>query len=165
MPSAGMTAPIQMGDAFAQAAAEVIGPAILLQDLLEIPVTWGVDLFAADLPTMMMTFGSPESYLLQLASAEVNAYLHGRAWQPWAANLHTGAKCPGEKVGGTPGGIALQEPVVYPEERNRYAMANRKTLRILLGSDGWPVVIARCQRQKSGPQGRQHLARGANPWW
>ena len=98
MPSLGSTSPIGVGDAYALAAAETIGSALLLQEALQMPTTWSVGLFAADLRSLMMVFGSPESLLLQLASEEVDAYYHGSEWSPSVANIHTNAKFPGAQA-------------------------------------------------------------------
>ena len=98
MPSVGATAPIRVGDALALAAAEVIGSAMILQEILPHEVRWGTEIFPFDLRHMSMVFGSPENMLFQLATAEVAAYLHGEAWAPWAANIHTMAKEPGPQA-------------------------------------------------------------------
>jgi trimethylamine:corrinoid methyltransferase-like protein len=98
MPSCGSTAPIHLGDAFAMTAAETIGGAILLQAALDLPADFGIYLFPADMRTLMQTFGSPEAYLLQLMSAEVNAFFHGRPWQPGTGDLHISACVPGAQA-------------------------------------------------------------------
>jgi trimethylamine--corrinoid protein Co-methyltransferase len=98
MPSLGCTAPINVGDAFALSAAEVIGSAILLREIIDIPVGWGIGMFPVDLRTLAMVFGSPENFLLQLATSEVNAYFHGTGWYPAAGNIHTNAKFPGAQA-------------------------------------------------------------------
>ena len=95
MPGVGSTAPIQPGDAFALAAAEVIGSAMLVRELSALPVDWSVQIFPTDMRSLAMIFGSPESLLFQLMSSEVNAYLHGAPWYPAADNIHTNAKLPG----------------------------------------------------------------------
>jgi trimethylamine:corrinoid methyltransferase-like protein len=95
MPSVGCTAPINIGDAYALSAAEVIGSAILLSEIIDLHVNWGIGLFPIDLRTLAMVFGSPENFLLQLATSEVNAYFHGTRWYPAAGNIHTNAKLPG----------------------------------------------------------------------
>jgi trimethylamine:corrinoid methyltransferase-like protein len=98
MPAPGSTAPIDVGDALAQAAAEVIGSAILLREAVGLPVHWHVSIHPVDLRTMAMVFGSPESALFELASRELNAYLRGAQWTPWADNMHTNAKLPGAQA-------------------------------------------------------------------
>lgn len=98
MPSVGLTAPVAVGDAFALAAAEVIGSAILVRELVDLPVRWSVNLFPVDLRTMAMVFGSPESHLLELAGNEVDAFLKGTRWHPSASNIHTNAKLPGAQA-------------------------------------------------------------------
>jgi len=95
MPSVGCTASINVGDAYALSVAEVIGSAILLREIIDIPIGWGIGLFPIDLRTLAMVFGSPENFLLQLATPEVNAYFHGTSWYPAAGNIHTNAKLPG----------------------------------------------------------------------
>jgi trimethylamine:corrinoid methyltransferase-like protein len=98
MPAPGSTAPIDVGDALAQAAAEVVGSVILLREVVGLPVHWHVSIHPVDLRTMAMVFGSPESALFELASRELNAYLHGAQWTPWADNMHTNAKLPGAQA-------------------------------------------------------------------
>jgi len=98
MAAPGSTAPIDPGDAFAQAAAEVIGPVILLREALDLPVHWHVSIHPVDLRTMAMVFGSPESCLFEMASRELNAYLAGTPYAPWPDNMHTNAKLPGAQA-------------------------------------------------------------------
>jgi len=98
MPSVGCTAPINTGDAFALSAAEVIGSAILLKELIDLPISWSIGLFPIDLHSLAMVFGSPENFLFQLAHFEVNAYFHGTRWYPAAGNIHTNAKLPGTQA-------------------------------------------------------------------
>ncbi|MBN1401401.1 MAG: trimethylamine methyltransferase family protein, partial [Anaerolineae bacterium] len=119
MPSLGLSAPIGLGDAFAVAAAEVIGAALVVEALTGLPTRWRVAVFPADLRALMMVFGSPENHLLQLASEEVDAYLHGRAWRPYAVNMHTNAKRPGaqasaEKASQMTSGALLGARHFYP---------------------------------------------------
>ena len=95
MPSLGCTAPINVGDAFALSVAEVVGAAILLEEIIDLDVSWEIELLPIDLRTLAMVFGSPENFLLQLATSEVNAYFHGTEWYPAAGNIHTNAKIPG----------------------------------------------------------------------
>lgn len=98
MPSAGCTASINVGDAYALSVAEVIGSVILLKEIIDMPISWGIGLFPIDLRTLAMVFGSPENFLLQLTTSEVNAYFHGTAWYPSAGNIHTNAKLPGAQA-------------------------------------------------------------------
>lgn len=98
MPSAGVTAPINVGDAFALASAEVLGSAILLKEIVAKDIHWHIELFPIDLHSMAMVFGSPENYLFQLMSSEVDAYFHGTKWYPAAGNIHTNAKLPGSQA-------------------------------------------------------------------
>lgn len=95
MSSAGCTVPLDPGHAFAVSAAEVIGGAILVRELTALPVEWGVRVCAMDLRHMAMVLGSPEDLLFQLANNEVNAFFHGRAWDPASARMHTTAPLPG----------------------------------------------------------------------
>lgn len=95
MPSVGCTAPINVGDAYALSVAEVVGSTILIQEIIDLPVGWGIGLFPIDLRTLAMIFGSPENFLLHLTTSEVNAYFHGTKWYPAAGNIHTNAKLPG----------------------------------------------------------------------
>jgi len=98
MSSVGCTVPIDVGHAFAVAAAEVIGSAVLLQEVLELPIHWSIRICPIDLRTMALVLGSPEDFLLMLGAAEVNAYFHGAPWYPAAAGLHTAAKLPGAQA-------------------------------------------------------------------
>lgn len=98
MPSVGCTAPINIGDAFALAAAEVIGSAILVRQVIGLPASWSFRLCSIDLRSMAMVLGSPEDFLLQLVNSEVNAYFHGTSWYPALGYVHTNAKLPGAQA-------------------------------------------------------------------
>jgi trimethylamine:corrinoid methyltransferase-like protein len=98
MTSLGCTAPIRPGDAYALCVAEVIGSALLVQALVEVPVSWSIRLCPIDMSHLTMGLGSPEDFLLQLANAEVNAYFHGTRWSQAAGSIHTGAKLPGAQA-------------------------------------------------------------------
>jgi len=114
MPTPGGTAPIGLGNAFAMSAAETIGGAIILKNLLGKPVSWWVSILPVDMRTMAMIYGSPENFLFHLMSSEVNAFLHGEEWYPAGGNIHTMAKLPGaqacaEKMGIMTAGALLGE--------------------------------------------------------
>lgn len=98
MPSAGCTAPLRPVEAFALAAAEVIGSALILRDCLSLEVGWAISAYPFDLRAMAIGFGSPESLLFQAASSEVDAYFHGTDWWPAVGNIHTLAKEPGPQA-------------------------------------------------------------------
>jgi trimethylamine:corrinoid methyltransferase-like protein len=98
MPSPGSTAPVNLGDALAQAAAEVVGAAIIAGKLTGIRATWSFCLFPTDMRDLSMVFGSPENFLFHLVSAEALAFLHGDRWHPSAGNIHTMAKLPGAQA-------------------------------------------------------------------
>jgi trimethylamine--corrinoid protein Co-methyltransferase len=98
MPTAGMTAPVRPAEAFALAAAEVIGSAMILGACLRPQIHWHVNVFPFDLRGMAITFGSPEALLFEMASCEVDAFLHGGRWWPAAGNIHTMAKRPGPQA-------------------------------------------------------------------
>ena len=98
MASVGCTVPIHTGDALALSTAEVIGSAILLKEIIELPVHWSIRICPIDLRSMAMVLGSPEDFLLQLTLAEVNAYFHGTRWYPAAGSIHTNAKLPGAQA-------------------------------------------------------------------
>ncbi|MBD3243036.1 MAG: hypothetical protein GF331_20770, partial [Chitinivibrionales bacterium] len=98
MPAAGVTGPVFPGDAYAVAAAEVIGGAILLQDVLDCDVEWTVALFHADFRSMAMVYGSPEFFTMELASRQLDAFLHGRTWSPLMGNIHSLAEAPGAQA-------------------------------------------------------------------
>lgn len=105
MPAMGVTASIHPGDAFALAAAEIVGSAILVRELVGLEPTWSVSVLPADLRTLMQVFGSPENMLLQLMGSEVNAYLHGTPWHPAAGNIHVTAKMPGAQASAERAGL------------------------------------------------------------
>jgi trimethylamine:corrinoid methyltransferase-like protein len=98
MPAAGSTAPVRPAEALALAAAEVIGSALILRECMKPAVHWSIGAHPFDLRGMGMSFGSPEAMLFEMASCEVNAYLHGRPWWPAAGNIHTCAKLPGPQA-------------------------------------------------------------------
>lgn len=98
MPAVGNTCPIRPLEALAVAAAEIIGSAMILQGCLRARVHWGVGVFSFDLRGMAMSFGSPEAILLDMASHEVDAFLHGREWWPAVGNLLTLAKLPDQQA-------------------------------------------------------------------
>lgn len=98
MPAAGCTAPVRPAEGFALAAAEVIGSALILRECLPVEVGWGISLYPFDLRGMAMSFGSPESLLLQAASSEVDAYFRGTDWWQAVGNIHTLAKEPGPQA-------------------------------------------------------------------
>lgn len=98
MSSLGCTAPINIGDAFALCIAEVVGAAILLREIIDLPIHWSVRLCPIDLHSMAMVLGSPEDFLLQFANSEVNAYFHGTRWYPAVKGIHTNAKLPGAQA-------------------------------------------------------------------
>jgi len=98
MSSLGCTTPINIGDAFALCIAEVVGAAILLREIIDLPIHWSVRLCPIDLHSMAMVLGSPEDFLLQFANSEVNAYFHGTRWHPAVGGIHTNAKLPGAQA-------------------------------------------------------------------
>ena len=98
MPSVGCTAPINIGDAAALAAAEVIGASILVREIIDVPVNWHLRLCSIDLHSLAMVLGSPEDFLLQLANNEINGYFHGTNWDPAVGYVHTNAKLPGAQA-------------------------------------------------------------------
>lgn len=98
MASLGCTAPVNVGDAFALLAAEVVGAAILLREVVQLPVRWGIRLCPMDLRTLCMSLGSPEDLLLHILNSQVNAFLHGTRWHPAVDGLHSNAKLPGAQA-------------------------------------------------------------------
>ncbi len=98
MPSVGCTAPINIGDAAALSAAEVIGASILVREIIDVPVNWHLRLCSIDLHSLAMVLGSPEDFLLQLANSEINGYFHGTSWNPALGYVHTNAKLPGAQA-------------------------------------------------------------------
>ena len=98
MSSLGCTTPINMGDAFALCIAEVVGSAILLEQIIDLPIHWSVRLCPIDLHSMSMALGTPEDFLLQFANSEINAYFHGIRWHPAIGGIHTNAKLPGAQA-------------------------------------------------------------------
>ena len=94
-PTAGCTGPVRPAETFALAAAEVLGSALILRECLEVEVVWEVAAYSFDLRGLAMSYGSPETLLLEIASREVNAYLHGEPWWPHLYNTgSTLAKLP-----------------------------------------------------------------------
>jgi len=98
MSSLGCTTPINIGDASALCVAEVVGAAILLREIIDLPIHWSVRLCPIDLHSMAMVLGSPEDFLLQFANSEINAYFHGTRWHPAIGGIHTNAKLPGAQA-------------------------------------------------------------------
>jgi len=98
MPAMGASAPIAAGDAYAMTAAEVIGGAMVLAEATQLEVGWEISMYPSDMREMAMVFGSPENMLLQMASAEVDAFLHGAPFSPGVENIHTMAKEPGPQA-------------------------------------------------------------------
>ncbi len=98
MTSLGCTVPIHAGDAFALCAAEGIGSAILVRQLIDLPVNWSIRICPIDMSSLAMPLGSPEDHLLQYANAEINAFFHGSRWHPAAGSMHTSAKQPGAQA-------------------------------------------------------------------
>jgi len=98
MPSLGCTTPVNIGDAYALGFAEIVGSAILVRELVDLPVYWHVRLCSIDLHSMAMVLGSPEDFLLQIANPQVNAYFHGTSWRPQVSFIHSNAKLPGPQA-------------------------------------------------------------------
>jgi trimethylamine:corrinoid methyltransferase-like protein len=98
MASVGCTLPINVGDACALSLAEVAGSAILVRELVDLPVSWSVRLCPIDMRSMAMVLGSPEDLLLQFVGAEINAYFHGKDWHPALSSIHSNAKIPGTQA-------------------------------------------------------------------
>jgi len=98
MLSVGCSAPIRVGDACAMASAEVVGSAIIVREITELEVHWGIRICPFDMRGLAMILGSPEDFLFQLACSEVNAFLHGIQWWPAAGYTHTTAKLPGAQA-------------------------------------------------------------------
>jgi len=94
MPAAGCAAPVRPAEALALATAEVVGSALILRECLKPAVHWSVAAYAFDLRGMAMSSCGPEGTLFKMASAEVDAYLHGQEWFPGIGRLHTLAKLP-----------------------------------------------------------------------
>lgn len=105
MPLMGVSAPIHAGDAFAVSAAEVIGSAILVRELTGLRPRWAAWVFPADMRSLMMVFGSPENFFLQMMSNELHAYLHGTPWSMGAGNIHVMAKMPGVQASAERGSL------------------------------------------------------------
>jgi trimethylamine--corrinoid protein Co-methyltransferase len=161
MASLGVTTPLAVADAFAFLAAEVIGAAVLLQDVTSIPTHFGLRLCPADLRTLFLTLGTPEDVLLQFANAEVNAFFQGTRWSPAVSGVHTMAKLPGaqscgEKASqmtlgallgarhfGLAGGLSLDE--VFSPEQLIYDMELRDNVaRLVAGLEIGDCDPERC---------------------
>ncbi len=98
MPAAGGTAAVRPSEALAVSLAEVIGSALILQACVRTRVDWRIRADPFDLRGLSLVYGSPESALFQMASHEVDAYVHGVPWQPGLGNIHTLAKEPGPQA-------------------------------------------------------------------
>ncbi len=98
MLSVGCAGPIRLGDTFALAGAEVIGSAIIVKEITDLPVYWGIRICSFDMRNVSMVLGSPEDFLFMLANSEVNAFLHGTKWWQSAGYTHTTAKLPGAQA-------------------------------------------------------------------
>lgn len=175
MAALGVTAPLAVGDAFALVAAEVIGAALLLQDVTGIPTHFGLRLCPADLRTLCLTLGTPEDVLLQFANAEVNAFFQGTRWSPAVSGVHTMAKLPGaqscgEKASqmtlgallgarhfGLAGGLSLDE--VFSPEQLMYDMEMRDHVqRLVAGLDDDGCEPERCVTEARAALGRHGFA-------
>lgn len=172
MPSPGSTAPVNLGDALAQAAAEVIGTAIIVRGLTGLKVTWSFCIFPTDLRDLSMVFGSPENLLFHLFSAEALCYLHGDRWYPGAGNIHTMAKLPGaqacaekasimtagallgERWFGSVGALSLDE--IYSAEQLVYDLDIRDHVQKMV--DGLSVST---DRERCLEEIRQGIAQGS----
>ncbi len=98
MSSVGATAPVRIADALALGVAEVMGSAIVLQAVTELPVSWSVAAMAFDLRGMAMSFGGPEDTLFRLACEELNAFCQGREPGPPQGAIRSQAKLPGSQA-------------------------------------------------------------------
>jgi trimethylamine:corrinoid methyltransferase-like protein len=107
MSSLGATAPIGLGDALALGVAEVIGAAILVREVVGLPVEWSVRVCPFDPRAMALTLGAPEELLLQWANEEVNAWYHNRPLGPPWGSLHSQAKLPDQQAAAERMGIML----------------------------------------------------------
>ncbi len=170
MAAMGVTAPLSVGDAFALLAAEVIGAAVLLQDVTGIPTHFGLRLCPADLRTLFLTLGTPEDVLLQFANAEVNAFFHGMRWSPAVSGVHTMAKLPGaqscgEKASqitlgallgarhfGLAGGLSLDE--VFSPEQLMYDLEMRDNVQRLVAG----LRVDDCEPERCVAEAREALA-------
>lgn len=160
MASLGAMTPINAGDAYAMLAAEVVGSALLVGEVLSIPVRWNIRLCPADLRTMAMILGSPEDLLLQLTNQEVNGFLHGREWSAGPGGIHSSAKLPGpqscaEKASmmtagallgqrsfGIAGSLSLDE--VFSPEELLYDMEIRDHVQRLVAGMDTDCDVTRC---------------------
>jgi len=171
MASLGCATPVSVGDAYALCVAEVVGSAILLAEIIDLPIRWSTRLCPIDLRSMAMVLGSPEDFLLQFANSEVNAYFHGTAWSPAVSGIHTNAKLPdaqacaekaslmttgallGARQFGSAGTLSLDE--VFSAEQLLYDLEIRDHVqRLVRGLDGrcdpeeCPREVAEGVRQK-----------------
>lgn len=96
--SVGGSAPINLGDAMAVSAAEVMGCALIAQAVTELPINWSIWICPVDFKTMAFSLGAPEDIFLQLAMAEVNSFLHGKRWSLPEGHFYTNAKLPGAQA-------------------------------------------------------------------
>jgi len=97
MTSHGGTTPIGVGDALAIATAESLGSAIIVREVVGLPVSWALRLCPFDPRAMSMTMGGPESTLLVFANNELQAWYEKREPDP-VGEFHTQAKLPGAQA-------------------------------------------------------------------
>ena len=108
MPSLGGTAPVLPFGALALTVAEVLGGFVTLRVVTGLPVDFGLSLFALDLRSSSMVFGSPEAYLLGQLNAEICDF-----YTPWqhhergqaAAAIHVRANFPGAQAAAEKAGL------------------------------------------------------------
>jgi trimethylamine:corrinoid methyltransferase-like protein len=80
------------------ATAEVIGSAMIIQEITGLKTYWSVRICPFDMRELAMSLGSPEDFLFQLANAEINAFFHGTKWRQFSGSTHTSAKLPGAQA-------------------------------------------------------------------
>lgn len=92
MPMLGITTPMEIAQGFAMGLAEVLGSACLLHQATGLRVDIRPNLIPFDLRALNPSFGSPEKFLLELAAADLYAYLLQTPLNYRSTNIHTMAK-------------------------------------------------------------------------
>ncbi|NLM75809.1 MAG: hypothetical protein GX187_06930 [Clostridiaceae bacterium] len=85
----GVTTPMSLSMGFAMNLAEVIGVAIIMETLLNIPVDIKPNLLPFDLRSFSINFGSAEKFILELMSADLSAQILDMPLDYSSTNIHT----------------------------------------------------------------------------
>ena len=95
MPSFGISTPFAISEAFAITLAEVLGGAIIVEDLTNIPAHIYVNVESFDFRYMTQAFGTPEKMMLETLTRDFQRALYGSWDDVIQVEIHTQATCPG----------------------------------------------------------------------